>query len=394
MDRHLAVVSLAGHGHVNPTLPLVAELVRRGWRLSYATHVRFAQAVADAGGTLVPTHGDMPTPPRFSDVDPDRFADLLQRFVADARVDVPRLEAHFQRDPPQAVCYDSASLTGRVLAVRLGLPDVALVPTLASNEEFSPFGGFVSSLMGQDQPALQRARQAMRDFAVEQGMEPQTRPMAGPPASLNVVFVPREFQPAADTFDERFRFVGPSIGRRERGPGWLPVADGRPVLFISLGTAFNQRPEFFRMCLHAFDDAMWHVAMAVGDRVDAVELGPVPGNVEVRPTFPQLAVLRRADVFVSHAGMNSTMEALYHTVPLVTVPQMPEQEANARRVEELGLGRRLDPQELTPERLRALVDEVAADEEIRAHLAAMRTAIRKAGGSVAAADAIEALLTP
>jgi MGT family glycosyltransferase len=105
-------------------------------------------------------------------------------------------------------------------------------------------------------------------------------------------------------------------------------------------------------------------------------------------------VLRRADVFVSHAGMNSTMEALYHAVPLVTVPQMPEQEANARRVEELGLGCRLDPHELTPERLRALVDEVAADEEIRANLAAMHTAIRKAGGSVAAADAIEARLTP
>ena len=92
--------------------------------------------------------------------------------------------------------------------------------------------------------------------------------------------------------------------------------------------------------------------------------------------------------------MNSTMESLYHAVPLVTVPQMPEQEANARRVEELGLGRRLVQQELTPELLRATVDEVAADEEIRANLAAMRMSIREAGGSVAAADAIEARLVP
>ena len=393
MDRHLAFVSVPGHGHVNPTLPLVAELVRRGWRVSYATHERFSRAIADAGATMVPTQGDLPAPPPFTDFDPDRFADLLQGFVADARLDVPRLESHFRRDPPQAVCYDSASLTGRVLAGRLALPDVALVPTLASNEQFSPFGGYVSSFLGQDQPALQRARQAMQDFAAEQGLEPQTRPMAGPPASLNIVFVAREFQPAADTFDERFRFVGPSPGRREEGPDWLPVADAGPVLFISLGTAFNDRPAFFRMCLRAFGDGLWQVAMAVGDRVDAGELGPVPGNVEVRPSFPQLAVLRQAHVFVSHAGMNSTMEVLYHAVPLVTVPQMPEQEANARRVEELGLGRRLVPQELTPELLRATVDEVVADEEIRANLAAMRTSIRRAGGSVAAADAIEARLT-
>jgi MGT family glycosyltransferase len=371
---------------------VVAELVRRGWRVSYATHERFTRAVADAGGTLVPTQGDLPSPPPFTDFDPDRFADLLLRFVADARVNVPRLEAHFQQDPPWAVCYDSASLTGRVLARRLGLPDVALVPNLASNEQYSPFGGFASSFLGQDQPALQRARQAMQDFAAEQGLEPQARPMAGPPASLNIVFIPREFQPAADTFDDRFRFVGPSLGRREDDPGWLPVADGGPVLFISLGTAFNDRPDFFRMCLQSFGDGAWQVAMAVGERVDPGGLGPVPRNVEVRPCFPQLAVLRHAHAFVSHAGMNSTMESLHYAVPLVTVPQMPEQEANARRVEELGLGRRLVPRGLTPELLRATVDEVAADERIRANLAAMQTSLRKAGGSVAAADAIEARL--
>ena len=140
----------------------------------------------------------------------------------------------------------------------------------------------------------------------------------------------------------------PHPGRREDDPGWLPAADGRPALFISLGTAFNDRPAFFRMCLPAFGDGVWQVAMAVGDRVDTGALGPVPGNIEVRPYFPQLAVLRHSDVFVSHAGMNSTMESLFNAVPLVTVPQMPEQEANAHRVEELGLGSRLVPQELAP----------------------------------------------
>ena len=161
---------------------------------------------------------------------------------------------------------------------------MALVPNLANNEQFSPFGAFVSSFTWQDQPALQRARQAMQDFAVEQGLEPQTRPMGGPPASLNIVFVPREFQPAADTFDERFRFVGPSPGRREDDPGWLPAADGRPVLFISLGTAFNDRPAFFRMCLQAFGDGAWQVAMAVGDRVDAGGSGRCPATSRCGPT--------------------------------------------------------------------------------------------------------------
>jgi MGT family glycosyltransferase len=90
--------------------------------------------------------------------------------------------------------------------------------------------------------------------------------------------------------------------------------------------------------------------------------------------------------------MGSTMEALYYGVPLVCVPQMLEQEANANRVAELGLGVRLDPHGLTPEDLRAAVDAVRTDPATRAALDMMRGAIRRAGGAVAAADAIEAHL--
>jgi MGT family glycosyltransferase len=103
-------------------------------------------------------------------------------------------------------------------------------------------------------------------------------------------------------------------------------------------------------------------------------------------------VLRHAAAFVSHAGMGSTMEALYYGVPLVCVPQMVEQEANAARVAELGLGVRLDPESLTADDLRAAVDAVTGDAAIRAALDRMRDAVRKAGGAVAAADAIEAHL--
>jgi UDP:flavonoid glycosyltransferase YjiC (YdhE family) len=79
-------------------------------------------------------------------------------------------------------------------------------------------------------------------------------------------------------------------------------------------------------------------------------------------------------------------------VPLVCVPQMIEQAVNADRVAELGLGVRLDPDALTPDGLRTAVDAVASDPATRAALECMRVAIRRAGGPVAAADAIEAHL--
>jgi MGT family glycosyltransferase len=128
--------------------------------------------------------------------------------------------------------------------------------------------------------------------------------------------------------------------------------------------------------------------MTVGD-LDPAVLGPIPPNVDVRPRFPQPAVLRHAAAFLSHAGMNSTMEALYHGVPMLTFPQMPEQVANADRVVELRLGERLDPGTLTPEALEQAVLRVVGDPEIRAGLDRMRGAVRAGGGAERGAQAIE-----
>jgi MGT family glycosyltransferase len=111
--------------------------------------------------------------------------------------------------------------------------------------------------------------------------------------------------------------------------------------------------------------------------------------VDVRARFPQPAVLRHAAAFLTHAGMNSTMEALHHGVPMLTFPQMPEQVANADRVVELRLGERLDPGTLTPEALEQAVLRVVDDPEIRGALDRMRRAVRAGGGAERGARAIE-----
>ena len=144
------------------------------------------------------------------------------------------------------------------------------------------------------------------------------------------------------------------------------------------------------MCLDAFGGSDWDVAMAIGDQTSLADLGTIAPNVRVRAYFPQLQVLRQTDVFITHAGMNSTMEALYFAVPLLAVPQQPEQEATAKRLEELGLGRRLAGEDISPDALRATAAALHADAQVRRNLAAMSDVVRGAGGAVAAANAIEA----
>ena len=404
---HFAFVCLPAAGHVNPTLPVVAELVRRGHRITYATSANYAKAVESAGAAFFESGEDLAAQfPRVGNSAADgraappgagmlaglasgMMSGLLERLLDRAREEFPALLNRLASDRPDALCYDAMTLAGKMAAIKLALPDIALLPSYATNEHFSMRELMPAGAPADMRAAWQRARRLIDGFAAEQGLSNFTF-MDGPPASLNICFIPREFQPSGDTFGPSFHFVGPSLGERADAGAWQPASRSAPLAYISLGTTpLNDHPEFFRMCLEAFAGTRWQVAMAIGDRVEISELGDIPENVEVRTYFPQLDVLRRADVFLSHTGMNSTMEALYFGVPLVAFPLQPEQEANAHRVEGLGLGRRLPRESLSPALIRTVVAEVRGDPAIRRNIDGMKERVRGAGGSTAAADAIE-----
>jgi MGT family glycosyltransferase len=381
-------------GHVNPTLALVAELVRRGHRVTYAVGPRLVPAVTNAGAEPLVLPTEIRLPKLAGGFTLEGVESLLRFYVDDARECLPQLVRHFRSDPPDAVCYDSMAVVGAMLGETLDLPRVATFANFASHENFA-LNEVVHTGPALDPPSSTITRFAadMGELAARYGISTPGSPLDGAqPAPLNLVFLPRRFQPAADTFDDRFLFVGPQIGDRDL-ESWRPADPNAPLLFISLGTAFSNRPDFYRTCMRAFGDSRWQVAMSVGDQVDIAELGPIPDNVDVRAWFPQLAVLAHATAFLSHAGMNSTMESLYYGVPLIGVPQMPEQAANAARVDELGLGRRLDPATISVEQLRATVNVVISDPAIHANLATMQSEIRQCGGTAAGADAIEAQLS-
>ncbi|UQA90871.1 macrolide family glycosyltransferase [Streptomyces halobius] len=389
MPKHLLFVSLVGHGHVNPTLPLVEELVRRGHRVDYATTGEHSDAVTRAGARWIELQSPEPiAPPR--EITVQAFADFMSYLFAAMRMAYPVLRERCIGEPPDAICYDGMNWPARLVAQQLGIPAVQTIPNFASNEVYSLFDEFMAG--SEDDQAIATALAAdCAAFSAEHGVPLDPGFVMDVKEKLNLVFIPKEFQPAGDTFDETFHFIGPSIGSRASAEPWSPSDPEAPVLFISLGTVFTDRPEFYRTCIDAFGDGPWQVAMTVGD-VDPATLGAIPPAFDVRPRFPQPAVLRQAAAFVSHAGMNSTMEALHYGVPLITVPQMPEQAANAGRVRELGLGEQLDARNVTPESLRAAVTRVASDSTVRAHLDRMRKVVTGSGGAVRGAEVIEKYL--
>ncbi|WIX75415.1 glycosyltransferase [Amycolatopsis carbonis] len=385
MRKHLFFVAAPAAGHVNPALPLVAELVGRGHRVTFASGPAHAAAIEGAGAEAVRLPWTLdPTALSRETFSTTSFVDLLDGLLEAA---APEIDALVEKvRDADVVCFDATvAPVAAAVAHRLGVPAVALVASMAVNEHL-PLAELLPPDFRPDNEALIRFATHLHEFSAQQGVPAPLVPMAAPSVPLTLVFVPAAFQIAAETFDETYRFVGPTV----RAGEWAPPA-GKPVLLVSLGTAFTDRPDVFRACAQAFAGTEWHVVMSLG-RTDPALLGELPPNVEALPSVPQQAVLGHASAFVSHAGMNSIMEALSRAVPLVTLPRVPEQALNARRVQELGLGEVLDSGALTPELVRETVLRVAGDPGVQDRLARMAKEITAAGGATAAAEAVLDLL--
>lgn len=397
---HIAFFGTPAAGHINPTLGAVSELVRRGHRVSYAVTTPYAAAVADAGARAVEYQTTMDDfAPRMIAVgSADRFTatdflNVQHGLLYETAALLAPLARAFAADRPDLVVYDTLCWTGRLLAGRWGVPSVRSQPMFASSRYWSLGSGYLTvdwkdaSVVRLVQAVGRLLHQVRAGITVDEFFAPDD-------LSPTLVYLPREFQYAGDSFGPLTHFVGPCLRRNGNGASWRPAETGRPVVLVSLGTVYNNQPGFFRACIEASAGMPWHAVLAVGDRFERAALGELPANVEVHTWLPDsLAVMRHAGVFVNHASMASTMESLGQGVPLVTVPQMAEQRANADRVVELGLGLRLAPDAATAQALRTSVSGVLADREMRARAGRWREVIGNSGGSHAAADAIESVLT-
>jgi MGT family glycosyltransferase len=375
---HIAFLNIPGHGHVNPTLPVVTELVARGHRVTYAVNDEFVTQVEHAGATPVVYRTTLPTGDQEW---PNELASALRLFLADAVNVLPQLEAAYADDRPDLIVFDIGAWTARLLGERWDVPVVQFSPTFVTWE-----GAEVDWAPIYEAPDVVAAYAEIDQWLGSQGVQIRAQEYVGHPERA-IVGIPRSFQPGEKVRDT-YTFVGPCLGDRSYQGEWQPP-NGKPVLLISLGSAYTNEPEFYRTCLEAFGDSSWHVVLNVGKYLDPEVLGPIPANVEVHRWIPQLEMLKHAKAFITHCGMGGTLEGLYHAVPMVGVPNLGEQAMNAARLEELGVGRHIPRDQVTAEGLRDAVAVLTTDAQVARRVTDIRTEILAAGGTKKAADLVE-----
>lgn len=352
------MINLPFAGHTNPTLPLTEELVRRGHSVTYINSPVYKEKIEATGAKFVP----------FLDYPEDLSEEQVKRQCFRAAFQT----AMAQKEKFDLLIYEMFFYPGKVIADRWNIPCVrqfsqpAWTPEMVQNARISwkIFCRLIDmQVMG-------------KKNVIAMGMEGKNlidATLYDRPA-LNIVYVPALFQANRDFFDERFIFTCPPM--RALGTSNLRIpyhAMKQPIIYISMGSIISSKA-FYKRCIKAFGDKGVSVILNTG-KVDPRSLGHVPQNIYPYAFVPQLEVLQHSDLFITHCGMNSVNEAMSFGVPMLAMPIINDQIANAQRILELGIGLKMRAFPSTANQLYQRAMEVLESNEIKQRSIAVKETI-------------------
>ena len=388
------VLNLPEPGHMNATYATVAELTRRGERVVYFATEPF-RAHIEATGAVYASYGDPQSfiPPAHT----GGLYSVMAWLMGLAEEILPELLERIRAEKPSYLLVDSMCVWGHLAARILGIPAVTIASVFVPDDRRVPLEAMLEQVYGRASKeqilegiaALDQYIQISRRVDHRHGVvSPNMVEFFAGRNDLNIVFTSREFHLDGEHFDGSYRFVGPSVSRPAAQEP-LELGDpATPLLYISLGTIFNDAPAFYRACIEAFAGEPVRVLISAGAKIDLDSLGHAPANFLVRRSVPQLRVLEEASLFLTHGGMNSVNEALWHGVPLLVYPQHGDQHLVAARVAQLGAGMVLRPGDIEPAKLREMAAAILSNPQFRRRAGELGASMKASGGASSAADAI------
>ena len=333
----IAWFCIPAHGHTNPTLGIVRALTEKGHEIYYFSFEMFREKIESTGAVFIPCdeyNFEMKDKEDADRVSKD-MAFAAEMLVSSTLALDDMVAKKIEELHPDVIVSDSVAYWGKLVALKHGLHYISSTTTFAFNRYSAGYmKGGIGSLFKMlfSMPKINRQMQRLRDkgYPVKGFLDI----IQNDNETNTIVYTSKLFQPCADTFSDKYHFIGPSI--RPITERFEKTAD--KTVYISMGT-INQNQEFYRNCIDVLGKTDYQVIISMGTNTDHFD--NVPDNIQIYESVDQMAVLSIADAFITHCGMNSASEGLYFGVPLVLFPQTTEQGAVAKRAEELGAGLRL-----------------------------------------------------
>ena len=414
----IAFVALPAPGHLNPTTALARQLQSRNHDVVVISLPDAEPYVSAAGLAFLPYCENAFSAGSANEIR-RRFSELQGedgvRFTIEAlghmmEAVLSSLPAALATAGAEAVVVDTYQYYVEVIPISLGLPYVHV-----SNALHFDYSGYtplcVYDWPHETTPAaltrnrngvanlarmLKQANAAVRAYAERARLKIDWDDPGSTLSPLaSITQVPRAFDFESSHWPSQFHHTGPfhdGKGRENVDFPWERLT-GEPLIYASMGTVMNGRVDAFRTIAAALTKHKdLQLVLAVGDRVDLDQIGPAPNNAIIVKRAPQLELLKRTSVCVTHAGLNTVLESLAQGVPQVAVPITLDQPGVASRIADKQTGVVTSLDKLTAEHLSTLLDDVLSDPRYRANARKLQQTIASANGLSVAADLIELAL--
>ncbi len=410
---HFGIICPAAAGHLNPMTTLGYELQRRGHRVT-VLGIEDAQSLVLAAGLEFQVIGKSDFPKGATK---DLFTQLGQlsgfKALQYTIKSIAKAAKMSLRDAPEAIkaagiealLVDQAAPEGGTVAEYLGIPFVSVCSAIMLNREINvpPFmtswnydpswRGLLQNRLGYTLLNLigKSLRKVINDYRQQWNLSPYHHPNQNYSQLAQLSQQPAEFEFPRRELPSVFHFTGPYNNPASREPAPFPYEKltEQPLIYASMGTVQNRLIWIFQMIAEACVELDVQLVIALGGGASPESLPELPGNTIVVGYAPQLELLQKATLTITHAGMNTTLESLSNGVPMVAIPITNDQPGVAARIVWTGTGEVVPLKKVSVEKLQKTIKQVLTADSYKENALRLQEAIRRAGGVGKAADIIE-----
>ena len=398
----ILVTTLPHEGHLNPTFPISHQLAKYGHEIIYLDHPFISKRIKEEGFASVPFRGLRPGDisllwykyrvEHSQGVEEMRNAILLftTRLVVQARFIRKLIERH----GPDLIFNDVFHYGAALAAESVGLPWVDCWTAGVMHPKANPY--LIPTNPAQVELLAQLFDQRWNAARRALGL-PEDEPGAflRPSQWLQLYTSCEDIDPSLPDLGPTAICVGPCATNRQASTSsvipehWLDAQ--MPLIYVSLGTFFNNRPDFIRRIIDAATGQEYRVVISTplaGKR----GFTTLPDNVLLCKRVAQTSLLPRCALFVTHGGNNSVQEAMQAGIPMLVVPIAGEQIYNAERVKWLGLGERANINDTESSEFRTLINAMLIKPDYRKAAEGIARKLQRYNGPQVAAQLIQRLL--
>ncbi|MEH2312750.1 MAG: glycosyltransferase [Nostoc sp.] len=414
---HFGLICPATTGHLNTMLPLGKELQKRGHRVTLfgildaksktlAAELEF-QAV---GESEFPTGAIAESITQLGKLSGLAALQYTVNFLKDqAAVMLRDAPSAVKEAGVQALLVDQVSPEGGSVAEFLGIPFITVCSAVVLNRDQSVPPYFKTWGYNPAWWARLRNRagytllsrtvkpitKVINQYRQEWKLPPQFSPNDRYSRLAQISQQPSQFEFPRENLPQWFHFTGPYHSPTGREIPDFPYEKltGQPLIYASMGTVQNRLLGVFKSIAEACNDLDAQLVISLGGSATPESLGSLPGNPLVVGYAPQLELLQKATLTITHAGMNTTLESLNNGVPMVAIPVANDQPGIAARVAWAGAGEAVPMSRVNVPKLRAAIQKVLTEDSYKQNALRLQEAIQRAGGVSRAIDIVEQVVS-